>query len=315
MRAPDQPAHGIAANHRVIPALRDLLVALRPNQWTKNLVVLAALFFAFFDRSQSLQLGAGLARALPAAFLFCLVSSGIYLFNDLADLAADRAHPTKRYRPVAAGKIPLPIARLLAIGLLVFSLLASLVLSRPFAVVVVVYIGIQLIYSIGLKRLALVDVFVIASGFVLRAIAGALVLAVNISSWLLICTFMLALFLALCKRRHEKMFVDDLADEGRLSLQHYDKQLLDLLIAVTAATTIVCYAIYTLSAETITKFGTEALGLTLPFVMFGVFRYLDLVFRHDKGDRPEKILLTDLPILVNLGLYGVSLILIFLWAR
>ena len=157
---------------------------------------------------------------------------------------------------------------------------------------------------------ALLDVFVIAAGFVLRAIAGARVLDVGISYWLLLCTFVLALFLALCKRRHEKLFVDDAGGEGRASLEQYDRRLLDLLIAITASSTIVCYAMYTLAEETVTKFSTDRLAYTVPFVIFGVFRYLDLAYRHRKGDRPERILLTDVPILVNLALYGLSVIII-----
>jgi 4-hydroxybenzoate polyprenyltransferase len=167
------------------------------------------------------------------------------------------------------------------------------------------------VYKVALKRVALVDVFVIALGFVLRAVAGAVVLAVAISPWLLLCAFLLALFLALCKRRHEKVLVSDTT--VRESLDAYNAHLLDLLISITAAATIVVYAIYTLSPETCQKFQTHGLGFTIPFVMFGIFRYLDLVYRHEKGERPEKILLTDIPILVNLALYALCTALVFLF--
>ena len=295
-----------------IPALRDIFIALRPSQWTKNAVVLAAFFFAFWDPHQALTLIDGPTRALPAALLFCLISSAVYLLNDVRDLRADQTHPRKRHRPIAAGHIAPAFAIGLAALLLIVGLAASWVLSPPFAGVVAVYLAIQLLYSFGLKRVALLDVFVIATGFVLRAIAGAIVLTVDISPWLLLCTFLLALFLALCKRRHEKLLVEESGAASRPSLEQYDARLLDLLIAITAGATIVSYAIYTMNESTVEKFGTAYLGFTIPFVIFGVFRYLDLAYRHERGERPELVLLSDLPLLADLALYGATLILIFL---
>jgi 4-hydroxybenzoate polyprenyltransferase len=277
---------------------------------------MAAFFFAFFDRSQSVTLVDGLTLAVPAMLLFCLTSSGIYLLNDLHDLQADRAHPAKRYRPLAAGRLSPRAAVRLAVVLLTIGLIGSVALKLAFGATVLAYVVLQTLYTTVLKRVALVDVFVIATGFVLRALAGAVVLAVTISPWLLLCAFLLALFLALCKRRHEKMFVDPGGGgESRASLLHYDARLLDLLLAITVSATIVCYAIYTLYPETVAKFGTARLGFTVPFVMFGLFRYLDLVYRHEKGDRPEKILLTDPPILITLALYGLTVALILLTPR
>jgi 4-hydroxybenzoate polyprenyltransferase len=298
-----------------VPTFRDCFAAMRPNQWTKNTIVLAAFFFAFWDTAQQVEAIDGLTLALPAMLLFCIVSSGIYILNDLRDVAADQAHPVKCRRPIAAGRVPQSYALGLALVLLLAGIAGSYLLSSAFAATVVIYVAIQVIYSFGLKNIALLDVFVIATGFVLRAIAGARVLDVRISYWLLLCTFVLALFLALCKRRHEKLFVDDSSSEGRASLEQYDRRLLDLLIAISASSTIVCYAMYTLAAETVAKFSTEKLAYTVPFVIFGVFRYLDLAYRHRKGDRPEKILLTDVPILVNLALYGLSVIIICLQRR
>jgi 4-hydroxybenzoate polyprenyltransferase len=187
-------------------------------------------------------------------------------------------------------------------------------LAPQYALVLAAYVMLQAVYSLGLKRVALLDIFVISAGFVLRAVAGALAIEIEISAWLLLCAFLLALFLALCKRRHEKVNLADLDGRQRRSLDHYDARLLDQLIAIISAATVVCYAIYTLAPDTVSKFGTNRLGLTIPFVIFGVFRYLDLVYRHDKGDRPEKILLTDIPILANLVLYGVAVMIIFLSA-
>jgi len=294
-------------------SLRDILLALRPTQWTKNLVVLAAYVFAFWDRSRSQALGLPeLGRVVIAMALFCVVSSGIYVLNDILDLEADRKHPLKRRRPLAAGRLSLPGAVATALLLLAGGSVGSFLLSRPFAVVVGGYVLIQIVYSAGLKHVALVDILVIAGGFVLRAIAGALVVEVRISPWLLLCTFLLALFLALCKRRHEKLLVNAGADQLRPSLGQYDQRLLDQLISISGGATIVSYAIYTLSPQTVEKFGTVGLGFTIPFVVFGVFRYLDLAYRHAKGDQPDRILLTDIPTLANVFLYGVSVIVVFL---
>ena len=293
-------------------ALRDYAVALRANQWTKNAIVFAAFFFAFFDRSRQVPLSvADLLYVIPAVCLFCIVSSGIYVFNDIRDLEEDRHHPLKQFRPIARGRISVPRARLMAAVLLGGGLLGAVLLSRPFAAVLGTYVLVQVVYNLGLKRVPLIDILVIAGGFVLRAIAGAVVLHdVTISPWLLLCTFLLALFLALCKRRHEKISLTDEAGPQRASLAGYDTGLLDQLIAITSAATIVSYAIYTLWPQTVDKFGTSGLGFTVPFVVFGIFRYLDLAYRHRKGDRPEKILLTDLPLLVDLALYALTIVIV-----
>lgn len=292
------------------PGIADIIRALRPSQWTKNIIVLAAFFFAFWDRSrvQPFDL-TDFIKVLFAAFLFCIISGGIYLLNDIKDIDLDRTHPVKKYRPLASGIITVSQAWTLVFFCIAGGLAASLLLPYQFTAVLTAYVIMQIIYSHGLKQVALVDIFVIATGFVLRAIAGAVALqGVTISPWLLLCTFLLALFLALCKRRHEKYFFND---THRPSLEKYDPQLLDQLIAITSAAAIVAYAIYTLWPKTVEKFGTHALGFTIPFVVFGIFRYLDLVYRHEKGDRPEMILLTDIPILANLVLYALSILAIF----
>lgn len=290
--------------------LKDFIKELRPNQWTKNLVVLAPLFFAFWDKTRAQPLDSiALLKVLFATFIFCVISSGIYILNDIKDIEFDRTHPVKKNRPIAAGIIPVSLAWTMVVTLVGGGLVATLLLPHTFTGVLIAYVVIQIIYSHGLKQIALVDIMVIASGFVLRAIAGGVALpGIAISPWLLLCTFLLALFLGLCKRRHEKIQLDD---AHRPSLEKYDQRLLDQLIAITSASTIVCYAIYTLWPDTYIKFGTHALGFTIPFVIFGVFRYLDLVYRHAKGDRPEKILLTDIPLLADLALYAVALLAIF----
>ena len=296
------------------PSPLALLRALRPDQWTKNGVVLAAFFFALGDHYQSVAVSA-LLRALAATAVFCAASSAIYLVNDVRDAAADRLHPTKRFRPVAAGLVSAPLALAMSAALAVCAATGALRLSGRFAAVIAAYMLMQVAYTFVLKRVALVDVFIIAFGFVLRAAAGGLALNVLISPWLLLCAFLLALFLALCKRRHEKLSLEDHADAHRASLGGYDARLLDQLIGIVSAAVIVCYAIYTLWPETVHKFGTSMLSLTVPFVMFGVFRYLDLVYRHERGGRPERILLSDLPLIIDLALYGATVLAVFTWAR
>ena len=295
-------------------ALLDILKTLRINQWTKNLIVLAAVCFAFGDQHQTLPSHA-LLRALAAVALFCFASSSIYIINDLRDREADRQHPTKRFRPLAAGRIPIPLAAGLSALLMTLALLGSSRLAPAYGLLVASYIAMQVLYTFWLKHIALVDVFVIAAGFVMRAAGGGFAIHINISPWLLVCTFLLALFLALCKRRHEKILLEDQADTHRASLEYYNTKLTDQLIAIVCAATIVSYSIYTLSAETVAKFGTSLLSLTIPFVIFGIFRYLDLVYRKDAGGRPEKTLLTDVVLLVNIALYGVAVLAIFLFTR
>lgn len=291
------------------------LKALRPAQWLKNGVVTAAWFFALWDPGQS----AGARGVIPfvhvliAVLCFCLASSGIYLINDLRDIESDRAHPVKCRRPLASGAMKPATAVMLAAGLLVAGTLISLLLPLKFTAVLVAYIVMQLLYTYVLKQIAYVDVFIIAVGFVIRAMAGALALSVRISPWLLLCTFLLALFLALCKRRHEKILLLEDGKDHREALAGYNPGLLDIQIGVIAAATLVCYSIYTLSAETVARFGTSALGFTIPFVVFGIFRYLDLVYTHSKGGRPEKVLLTDKTLIVTILCYGLTALGVFLY--
>lgn len=292
--------------------LFSVIRALRPKQWTKNAIVLAAFLFALGDRHQAVP-GMAIWLALQAVLWFCLASSAVYLVNDIRDIPFDRAHPTKRFRPIAAGELPVPAAWGLAAILLLAGLGGAWRQSHALAGVIGAYVALQAVYTFGLKKVALVDLFVIAAGFVLRALAGAVAVNVAISPWLLLCTLLLALFLALCKRRHEKvMLTPEPGGEGvtRESLARYDERLLDQLIAIVSAATVVCYALYTLWPDTVEKFGTARLALTIPFVIFGLFRYLDLVYRHEKGDRPEQILLTDLPLLADLALYGLTVLLL-----
>ena len=285
--------------------LRTLVRLLRVKQWTKNAVVFAAFVFALGDRQQDLAAWE-LWKVCLAALAFSLVSSAVYVFNDLKDAPQDRLHPIKCRRPIASGAVGPGLAWISAVVLLAGGMAGAWRLGTELAAVLGAYLGLQIVYTLGLKRLALVDVIVIALGFVLRALAGAVVIHVKISPWLLVCAMMLALFLGLCKRRHEKV---NLAGMGtRAALDGYDERLLDLLIAMTGAAALVCYSIYTLWPETVAKFGTPWLGATIPFVVFGLFRYMDLVYRRDQGDRPEHILLTDIPLMIDVAFYGLAVL-------
>jgi len=286
--------------------------ALRVNQWTKNAVVFVAWFFAVADASQ-----ASVARGWRPFLLVCLmtlsfslVSSAFYLLNDVSDYEADRLHPVKRLRPIAADLVSKVDAVRMALALFAGGLVfpCYLVMRHPDRttgfLVLLLYTVVQCAYSGMLKRLPYVDVAVIAAGFVLRAVAGAAVIAARISPWLLGCAFLLSLFLALCKRRHERM----LARESRAALNGYHPAVLDAAIVLAAAATIGVYACYTLAADTVARFGTRALGFTTVFVALGVGRYLKLVYGRNAGDvgRPERVLLTDRILWLILLGYGLT---------
>ena len=306
-----------AGQRRAKGAWRDWLGLLRPSQWTKNGIVLAAYFFARWDPGQSAHaLGRQpLLISLLAMADFCLLASGVYILNDVLDREADARHPEKRLRPITAGKIAPSAALLLAAALLAASVAAAWLLHPNFGWVVAAYLLLQVGYSCKLKQVAILDVFMIAIGFVLRAIGGAAVIGVRISPWLLLCAFLLALFLALCKRRHEKRLLVGGEIHHRKALAGYSEALLDQLIAIVAASTVIAYALYTLNAETVARFGTTGLGFTIPFVMFGIFRYLDLVYNGEAGGRPERILLTDRILIGTIFLYLLAAAAVFLLAR
>ncbi len=286
-------------------SLRTLLRLLRVKQWTKNAVVFAAFVFALGDQNQNLAAWE-LWKVCLAALAFSLVSSAVYIFNDLKDAPQDRLHPIKCHRPIAAGDVKPGPAMVVGVAVLAAGLFGAWQLRDELLMVLLGYLGLQIVYTLGLKRIPLVDVIVISMGFVLRALAGGVVIRVPISPWLLLCAMLLALFLGLCKRRHEKI---NLAGQGtRAALDGYDERLLDLLITMTGTASLVCYSLYTLWPETVSKFGTPWLGATIPFVVFGLFRYMDLVYRQEKGDRPEQILLTDLPLMADVVLYGATVL-------
>jgi 4-hydroxybenzoate polyprenyltransferase len=281
-----------------------LFVSLRPHQWLKNLVVLAALVFSkhLFDLD-------ALAQALLAFAVFCALAGAVYLVNDLADLERDRLHPAKRTRPLASGQLPPRLARAAAALLFVAALAAAWVLGPGFLVCALAYPALGLAYSLGLKHVLILDVLAVALGFVLRAVAGAVAIGVHFSPWLLVCTLLLALFLALAKRRHELVTLEDAAAHRQI-LAEYSPYLLDQMIGVVTASCLTAYAFYTLAPETVEKYRTERLALTIPFVIYGIFRYLYLVHHRGQGGSPGDVLLTDRPLLVAVALCAAVMVLI-----
>jgi len=278
---------------------RALLACLRPEQWTKNLLVFAALIFA-----QKLLVVGLVLRAVAAFVVFCAASSACYLVNDVLDAPRDRSHPAKCRRPVASGELPATVALVAAAALAIAAMVGGLVLSVRFGGVVAAYLVLQIAYSLFLKHEVILDVLCIAAGFLLRASGGAVVIEVEISNWLVICAGLLSLFLALAKRRHELLQLEGAVNHRR-ALAEYSPQLLDQMIAVVTASTLVAYSLYTMAPETVTKFGHDHLKLTIPFVLFGIFRYLYLVYSKEQGGSPSQHLLTDRPLLIDVFLFAV----------
>jgi len=292
-------AAGITGKTHMLP----LIEILRPRQWLKNGLVLVGLLFALPDANQTIDIRDSVLKCLVAFGLFCVVSSVIYIINDLHDADEDREHPQKKTRPVAAGRMSARAAATEGFVLLALSALTTPIVGKHFTFCIAVYFTMQIIYTFALKRVVLVDVFVIAAGFVLRVFAGTVAAWVRASPWLLLCTFAVALFIALCKRYDERVSLGDEAVKHRKVLAQYDPRFLSHIITATAALTIICYAIYTLSPQTVAKFGHDRLVATVPFVVFGIYRYAYLVFSAGQGGRPERIVTTDIPTIANFLLY------------
>lgn len=285
--------------------LQAILTTMRPRQWTKNLFLYAGIVFSLNAFNPML-----LSIVTAGFFVFCAVSGSIYVLNDIVDIEKDRRHPKKSTRPIAAGLLPIPVAWG-AFGLLLAGSLASAwLLNVWFLVICLSYMGMNIGYSFYLKRVVILDVMTIAAGFVLRAIAGAVLIKVEISPWLLICTFFLALFLAFCKRRNELLMMDLEKGTFRDVLVQYSPEVLDQMTAVVTASSLMAYSFYTISESVMQRFHTEHLFLTIPFVLFGIFRYLYLVHRENLGGNPEMILLRDLPMIADLVLWVLAVFLI-----
>jgi 4-hydroxybenzoate polyprenyltransferase len=285
--------------------------SMRVNQWVKNTFIFAPLIFSlrFFQVDY-------IKKSLLAFFLFSLVTGAIYIFNDCFDKKKDRLHPDKRKRPIASGELKIPTALVGAFIMLAAALAAIFKFNLDFFIIAVVYIVMNILYSYFLKNIVILDVMVIAVGFVLRVKIGGDIDNIELSVWILIITFLLAIFLGLIKRRQELVKMSNTegnSDQGtRQTLKKYNLSLLDQLISITTATTLISYIIYVANPNVLEKFNTKYLYLTVPFVVFGVFRYLYLTYSEGKGENPAEIFFSDLPFTINIFLWlAVFLAVIF----
>ena len=281
--------------------LINLLKTMRPKQWPKNVFIFTALVFV-----EQLFAPIPLLKTIAAFALFCLLSSTVYIINDVADIEKDRRHPTKRLRPLPSGQLKPSVAIAAGVLILLITLPLSFLLNVQFGFVALAYLLLMITYSFVLKNFVILDVLTVAAGFVLRAVAGAVVISVPISPWLYVCTTLLALFIGISRRRHELILLAESANEHRASLNEYTLPLLDQMIAVVTSATIIAYSLYTFSAPNLPS--NHTMMLTIPFVLYGLFRYLYLIHVEGKGGTPEEIFFSDLPLIIDLGLWALAVI-------
>lgn len=284
-------------------SLLPFVLAMRPKQWTKNVLVFAALVF-----SDSLFELSAIVDVVIAFVCFCLASGAVYLLNDLRDRESDRRHPVKRFRPIASGQVAPEQATILAVVVALIALGIGSYLTPAFAAIIGGYMLLNIAYSMHLKHVVIVDVFVISAGFVLRAAGGAVVLAVPVSPWLYVCTVVLSLFVGFGKRRNELTVLAEDAGSHRRNLDEYSEPLLDQFIIVTAGATIMAYSLYTFVAPNLPE--NHLMMITIPMVLYGIFRYLFLVHQRQEGGAPEQLILTDRPLLGSVLLWGITSVVI-----
>jgi len=285
-----------------MPQVAAVITALRPKHWVKNIFVFAPVVFG-----HRILVSGDLLSTAAVFGLFCMLSSAIYLINDVADREKDRLHPVKRKRPIAAGSLQVGPAVALALLLAVTALGFAFWMNIEFAQIALGYLVLNLAYSFFLKNVVILDVMVVSTGFLLRVWGGAVVIGVVMSHWLVLCTVLISLFLGFVKRRQEISTYAD-STEQRPILSEYSLPFLDQLIAVLTSTTLLAYMLYTFSPEVAEKLGTRWMGLTLPFVLYGMFRYLYLVHQHGEGESPTALVLTDKPLLLNVFLWGLTVL-------
>ena len=271
---------------------------MRLQQWIKNLFLFAALIFSvhLFNLSSLLLTVAGFV-------LFSLTASGVYIFNDITDLEKDKLHPIKSQRPLPSGKLSGATATIASSFLVGAGLIGAFLLSLGFGTALLLYAVLNVLYSLKLKDVVILDVMTISAGFVLRVVGGAVLINVPTSEWLIICTVLLSLFLGFSKRRHELVILETDANTHRAVLEHYSPYFLDQMIGIVTASTVMSYALYTISEETTRKFGTTHLIYTVPFVLYGIFRYLYIVHKKEEGGNPTRLAVTDRPLLINIILW------------
>jgi 4-hydroxybenzoate polyprenyltransferase len=282
----------------------ELLRLMRPHQWLKNAFVLIGPFFAHAWHDNSL-----VTAVLLSVVAFCLISSAVYVVNDLTDISADQRHPTKRRRPLASGTVSVPVAIVLAVVLFISAMLAAWLASPTVALIVTLYLLLNIAYSWRLKRVVILDVFIIAAGFMLRILAGTTGVGIEPSSWLLLTGLMVTLFLGFSKRRSELAVMEHSGESSRAVLENYSLPMLDLMIGVCSAGVVMAYSLYTMSAETIAVHHTDKLVYTVPFVLYGLFRYLYRTVADDLGEDPARDLLRDPHLLLTV----VGWALVTLW--
>jgi len=283
--------------------LKALLEAMRPKQWAKNMFLFAGLIFGEKLFHPSL-----LVRNVLAFVLFCLISSSVYLINDLTDIEKDRQHPTKRLRPLPSGRLQPRVAAIAAGLFPLISIPLAFLLDLQFGLVALAYLATMITYSLLLKNLVIVDVLVVAAGYLLRVAGGVIVTGVPFSPWLYLCTTLLALFISFSKRRHELLILEGAANEHRATLNEYTPHLLDEMIAVVTSTTVVAYSLYTFSAPNLPP--NHTMMLTIPFVLYGIFRYLYLIHVRNEGGTPEELVFKDKPLLLDIALWGLTVLLV-----
>ncbi len=280
-----------------------LLYEVRPRQWIKNAFLFAPIIFA-----EKMTDSWCLIRIIVAVVSFCLISSATYLYNDICDKERDRNHPVKKMRPIASGELGIVTAAIFGVILAAIGFLCAAWIDGSFFWTAATYGALQIGYSIILKKIVLLDLFSVAAGFVLRVSAGAFAINVPASVWLLLCTMLLALFLALAKRRHEYVLLGDEAVQHRATLVQYHPALLDQMIGIVTSAIVISYAMYTMAPESIARVGGPDLLYTVPFVLYGLFRYLFLIHNQQAGGEPEKTLLSDWPLIINGLAYGITVI-------
>lgn len=289
---------------------KGLLVEMRPQEWAKNLLVFSGVIF-----SKSLTDPHNILLSLLGFAVFCAASSAIYLFNDLCDIRADREHPAKCLRPLASGSLNINVARAGMVALFAIAAMGSLALSHAFAVIIAIYIAACLAYSLKLKHVVILDVVIIAAGFVLRAISGAVLIDVQVSEWLILCTSMVALLVGFGKRRHELALLQGAAGNHRSSLNDYSIEFLDSIMAICSGAALITYALYTRADETVARVGSHGMLITIPFVVYGIFRYLFLIHRRGEGGDPVQILFRDRATLLNLTLWILTVAAVIYFPR